>query len=150
MHQRPRSTEDTQYYRCTINYELLTRKGSVLRRRDGMSNSDHPPTGAVTLPGGIDTDREIIRLLRKEGAVVYFDCPGFDAYVKAPEDVDTMNGLVREFIVWYNHDYKPQEGWERTSIDPLTLKRELRQREFSLVTEAPSKRRIRTGSDGRE
>lgn len=113
-----------------------------------MSNSEHPPTAARTLPEGTSTDREVIRLLREESAVVYFDCPGFDAYVKAPEGSTETKAIVREFVVWYNDDYGLGEGWERTSIDPLTLKRELRQREFSLVTETPSERRIRIESDG--
>lgn len=112
-----------------------------------MSNSEHSRTGAVTFPGGTSTDREIIRLIREESAVVYFDCPGFDAYVKAPEESAETEEIVREFVVWYN-DYTPEKGWERTSIDPLMLKRELRQQEFSLVAETPSERRIRTESDG--
>jgi hypothetical protein len=145
-----RERGDTQYYRCIINNESLTRKASVSisSEENTMSNSEHSPTGVMTLPGGTSTDREVIRLLREEGAVVYFDCPGFDAYVKAPEENAEREGIVREFIVWYNDDYTPEVGWEQTSIDPLTLKRELRQREFCLVTEAPSERRIRRESDG--
>lgn len=114
-----------------------------------MSNSKRSLTGTITLPGGMSTDREVIRLIREESAVVYFDCPGFDAYVKAPEGT-TRGGIVREFIMWYNDDYTREKGWEQTSIDPLTLKRELREREFSLVTETPSELRIRTESDEME
>jgi hypothetical protein len=105
-----------------------------------MSNSEHRPAKMITLPEEIYTDREVIRLLREESAVVYFDCPGFDAYVKAPEDAP--DEVIDEFIVRYNDDYS-EEGWEQTSINPLTLKRELREREFSIVNESPG-RRIRT------
>lgn len=112
-----------------------------------MSNSESPPTGTTTLPGGMSTDREVITLLREGNAVVYFDCPGFNAYVETPESATGREEIARKFIMWYNDDGTP-EGWEQTSIDPLTLKRELRQREFSLVLEAPPKLRIQRESDG--
>jgi hypothetical protein len=104
-----------------------------------MSNSDYRSAKTITLPEGIYTDREVIRLLREESAVIYFDCPGFDAYVKAPEDMESPDEIIDEFTVQYNDDYS-ERGWEQTSINPLTLKRELREREFSIVNESPGRR----------
>lgn len=91
-----------------------------------------------TLPKAVECDREAIRLLREERAVVHFDCPEFDAYVKAPD------GVIREFTMLYttSHDYTDTRDpdrraeWQQTSIDPFTLKRELRRREFSIEADA--------------
>lgn len=103
-----------------------------------MSNDTQRPMGTVTLPGEVSTNREVIRLIREKNLVVHFDCAGFEAYVKAPD------GIVHEFPVWYNDHYShdPDEKWQQTSIDPLTLKRELSDREFSIETESTEHRRL--------
>jgi hypothetical protein len=106
---------------------------------NAMSDSEYRSAKTITLPEEIYTDREVIRLLREEDVVVYFDCPGFDAYVKAPEVMESTDEVIEEFTVWYNDDYS-EEDWEQTSINPLTLKRELREREFSIVNESPGRR----------
>lgn len=97
--------------------------------------ANHMKQAVKALPVVVECDREAIRLLREERAVVHFDCPEFDAYVKAPD------GVVHEFSMLYtlSHDtHNPDLGdeWQRTSIDPFTLKRELRRREFSIEANA--------------
>lgn len=101
-----------------------------------MNNDMKRPSGTVTLPGEFESDKEVIRLLREERLVVHFD-GAFEAYVTAP------GGIVHEFPMWYNDHYAPEDGdeWQRTSIDPLTLKRELSRREFSIEAESPRHKR---------
>lgn len=95
-----------------------------------MSNRVKRSIGAITLPEDVESDREIIRLLREERVVVHFTCPEFDAYVKAPD------GIVHEFTALYNYNDSDHDlEWQRTSIDSFTLKRELRRREFDIVVD---------------
>lgn len=98
-----------------------------------MNDHAKSQSGVFALRKEAESDKDVIRLLREERVVVSFEDPEFDAYVKAPE------GVVHEFIVLYSDNHadrqNPDQGWERTSIDPFTLKRELRRREFSIKSD---------------
>lgn len=92
-----------------------------------MSKRMKRSTRRVMLPETMIADRNVIQLLREEPVVVHFhqDESLDDMFVKAPEE----SGIIHEFPVLRAQD---GEGWQRTYIDPLTLKRALQQHAFRL------------------
>lgn len=110
---------------------MRERSNGLLEGCATMSKRMKRSTRRVMLPETAIADRNVIQLLREERIVVHFhqDETLDDMFVKAPDKRE----IIHEFPV-----LRAQDGgeWQRTTIDPLTLKRALQQHAFRLEDEA--------------